>query len=272
MEERLGQWEAAVTYYEQGARLDPQSNVTADRLAVADLRLRRYAAAQAAANRAVALQPDNISIREDRAMISLAQGDLAGARAVLHAAPATVDPSALAAYVAEYWDLGWVLDSAQERTLLSLTPAAFDDSRQDWGTVLAEQYALRGDRARARAYADSARMAYESALKATPGDVGLHVEYGLVLAYLGRKADAIANGQRAVALLPITQDARDGPYMQHQLARIYLIVGENEKALDVLEPLLKIPYFLSPAWLKIDPNFAPLHGNPRFERLIAAGS
>jgi hypothetical protein len=30
---------------------------------------------------------------------------------------------------------------------------------------------------------------------------------------------------------------------------------------------MALPYFLSPAWLRIDPEFVPLHGNPRFERL-----
>jgi hypothetical protein len=47
-------------------------------------------------------------------------------------------------------------------------------------------------------------------------------------------------------------------------------VGEPEKALDQLEPLLKIPYYLTSGWLRIDPTFAPLKGNPRFERLVAA--
>jgi hypothetical protein len=50
---------------------------------------------------------------------------------------------------------------------------------------------------------------------------------------------------------------------------MYLLVGEPEKALDQLEPLLKMPYYLSPGWLCINPTFAPLKGNPRFEKLIA---
>ena len=51
--------------------------------------------------------------------------------------------------------------------------------------------------------------------------------------------------------------------------RIYLLVGEPDKALDLFEPLLKMPYYLSPGWLRIDPAFASLKGNPRFERLVA---
>ena len=75
-------------------------------------------------------------------------------------------------------------------------------------------------------------------------------------------------GRRAVELLPISRSAADGAYTQHQLVRIYILVGEHEQALDQLEPLLRVPYILSPAWLRIDPAFDPLRGNPRFERLV----
>ena len=73
--------------------------------------------------------------------------------------------------------------------------------------------------------------------------------------------------------LPATaaRNAYRPPYLQHQLARIYLLVGAPERALDVLEPLLRIPYILSPGWLRVDPTFDPLRSNPRFQRL-AGGS
>jgi tetratricopeptide (TPR) repeat protein len=150
-----------------------------------------------------------------------------------------------------------------------LPAGAFADDRLVWGLALAETAALRGDTARARAYADSARLAGETQIREAPESGTLHVELGTALAYLGRRAEAVREGEQAVALRPLSKDAYLGAYVQHQLVRIYLLVGEPDKALDQLEPLLKVPYFLSPGWLRIDPTFAPLKGNPRFERLVA---
>jgi hypothetical protein len=200
-------------------------------------------------------------------MVALAQGDLPGARAVLRATPKEVDPTALAAFMANS-DLMWVLDEGQQRLLLRLTPSAFDDDRAQWGSALAQTYALRGDTARAHIYADSARLAFEQQLRAKPQNGPLHVFLGLMLGYLGQKVAATREGKLGVRLLPISRDAIGGPYLQHYRGRIYTLVGEPEKALDQLEPLLKIPYYLSPGWLKIDPYLTPLRGNRRFERLV----
>jgi hypothetical protein len=70
-----------------------------------------------------------------------------------------VKPIEQAYYFARYEELGWLLDQEQQREVLTLGPDAFGDDRAPWATVLWLLYAMRGQPALARAYADSARMA-----------------------------------------------------------------------------------------------------------------
>ena len=201
-------------------------------------------------------------------MIFLAQGDLAAARELLAQPREEVQEADLVVQMAMYWDLVWVLDDAKQKLLMSLPVEAFGGDPAGRTLIFAQSYSLRGDKEnQGRSGAEAAR-AFSEQLSQTPDDAQLHVLRGLALAYAGRRDEAIDEGRRGVALLPIGRDAYVGPYVQHQLARIYTIVGEKEKALDMLEPLLKIPYFLSPGWLRIDPSFAPLRGDPRFEKLL----
>ncbi|MFY9550507.1 MAG: protein kinase [Thermoanaerobaculia bacterium] len=270
VEEALGHWDAAVEHLRQAERLDPRSVNTASVLGRSLVNLRRYPEAREAVNRGLALAPSSLYLIEFKAMTFLGEGDLAGARAVLQATPKDVEPTALVAYMANFNDLVWVLDEQQRELLLRLTPSAFDDDRGTWAFCLVQAYALKGDAASVRTYAEEAKKAVEEQLRATPNDVQLHIFLGLALAYLGRKEEAIREGERGVALDPVSKDAYYGPYYQHQLVRIYMLVGEPEKALDQLEPLLKIPYWLSPGSLKIDPNFDPLRKNQRFQKLVAS--
>ncbi len=264
-----GRWEESGTALRQAQALDPRSIATARRLATSLVWLRRYPEALDAAERALTLDRPAPDLHETKAMVYLGQGDLPGARAVVAAAEREVEPTALFAWMAQYWDLYWVLDERQQELLLRIPLSAFDNDRGAWGIVRAQTYYLQGDEARARVYADSARLAFEEQLKQAPEDSQRHLLLGLALVYLGRKAEAVREGERGLALLPVSKDAYSGAYGQHQLARIYLLAGKPDKALDQLEPLLKIPYYLSPGWLRIDPTFAPLKGNPRFEKLVA---
>jgi eukaryotic-like serine/threonine-protein kinase len=270
-EEGLGLWDAAVEHLRRAASFDPRSAVNFTALGYALQRLRRYPEAREAFARGLALAPANVSLIGEMAMTFLGEGNLVGARAVLKAVPKDVGSIELVAYVANANDLVWVLDEQQRETLLQLTPSAFDDDRGTWARCLSQAYALERDAANVRAYAEEARHAFEEQLRATPDNAQRHVALGLALAYLGRKEEAIREGERGVALDPVAKDALRGPYIQHRLVRIYMLVGDPEKALNQLEPLLKIPYYLSPRWLAIDPNFDPLRKNPRLQKLVAGG-
>lgn len=248
---------------EAAVRLDPRSTIAAYGFGQILVLRRDYARATAPLDRAATLSPTSLNVIEIRVMLRLLQGDLAGARALLRAVPSSVDRNSLAAFVATYDDLGWALDSSDAERLLGLGPGEFEGDRAAWALALTQEYAWRSDRRRSRAYADTARVALEAQLRAAPGDAARHAMLGVTLGFLGRRDAAIREGQRAVTLLPVSRDAIVGPYVQHQLARIYILVGQPENARTTVEPLLRIPYYLSPEWLRIDPNFAPLRARVR---------
>ncbi len=269
VEQQLGRWKDALEHLREAERLDPRSSARERQLGETLVRLHRYKEGRQAIDAGLALTPRELGLIEEKALSFLGEGDLEGARRVVRAAPKEIDPAEIVSYFAKFWDLVWVLDDAQRELLFRLTPSAFDDDRAGWAISLAQAAALQKDPGRTAFYAEEARKAVEDQLRATPDDPDLHALRGLALAYLGRKEDAVRAGERAVSLQPVERDALFGPYLEHQLIRIHIVNGEPDKALDRLERLLRIPYYLSPGRLRIDPNFDPLRSQPRFRKLAA---
>ncbi|HEX7980498.1 MAG TPA: protein kinase, partial [Gemmatimonadaceae bacterium] len=269
-ERQQGHIDLALHYMREAVQRDPRNSITVHLYGDMLLWARQLDASRDAADQALAITPDVSEMIENRAMVGLARGDLAEARRVLAVVPSSVDRGALSAAMAMYYDLPWVLDEADQRRLLALGPGAFDGDRMSWGWGLAQMYALRGDAAKARAFADSALVAVNEQLRDAPNDAQRQMVRALLLATVGRSHDAVAAAERGMTLARTKWTATNGPYLQHQLARVYMMVGQKDKALDQLEPLLTMPYYLSPAWLKIDPTFAPLRGDARFERLASS--
>jgi hypothetical protein len=88
------------------------------------------------------------------------------------------------------------------------------------------------------------------------------------LALAGRGQEAIQEGELGKRIAPVSKDAYVGPYVVHELARVYLLTSQPDKAVAALEELVGVPYYVSREWLRIDPGFVSLRGNPRFERLV----
>ena len=85
---------------------------------------------------------------------------------------------------------------------------------------------------------------------------------------MGQKEEAIAEGKRAVELLPESQDALDGPSGTVALAEIYAWTGESDEAFRLLDHLLMVPSNITIPMLKLDPAWDPLRQDPRFQALI----
>jgi eukaryotic-like serine/threonine-protein kinase len=262
----LGLWSDAVVDLEQAARVDPQSPDVLNDLGIAYMRLRRFDDAQAMLERARALRPSSMSLAHNRARLAAMEGDLEGIRQVFRTMEEIVGRRRFVAYVALREDLVWALDDEGRRMLLTLTPADLDGSVADLAVARAQVHWLRGERELARVWGDSAAAAF-TALLAQYGDQ-LHRNQliamrGLGLAYAGRYKEAIAEALRAEREQPKDQNSQTS-YVRYAIARIYVLAGQPDGAIDRLEALVSEPGLRAAGLFRIDPNFDPIRNHPRF--------
>ena len=123
----------------------------------------------------------------------------------------------------------------------------------------------------ARAFAAAQRMV-QADMEQWPDDAKAIALLGTLHALRGNKEDAIRAGQRAMELLPISKDAYDGPLLATKLAVIYAQVGEVDRAIELLADLMKTPNGPTPGTLRVEPEWEPLRGDPRFEKLADTGA
>ncbi len=132
----------------------------------------------------------------------------------------------------------------------------------------AETHYYRKQTELAAPYADSARVILQAKIQAQPENYWLHHWLGWAYAYQGRREAAIRKALDAVKLMPVSKDAFTGCRMVQSLALLYTVVGEYDAAIAQLEYLLTIPSIISVPRLKFQPVWEPLHGHPRFKRLL----
>src|SRR5262249_1549026 len=120
LESERGDLEAAVRDLSETARLDPRNVETWFVNAYYLLRLHRIPEARAAADRALALAPTNLAAMEGRVVAEAEAGDVPAARQVIARASRDLTREKVVPYLATYNDLGWLLDAADARLLLTL--------------------------------------------------------------------------------------------------------------------------------------------------------
>jgi len=129
-------------------------------------------------------------------------------------------------------------------------------------------YHYEGDKVNAYTAFERARVIAERFVRESPEDAARHAILGQILAGLGQKDAAIAEGKHAVELRPESQDAFDGPQVTSALAQIYVWTDERDQAFGLLDHLLVSPNGLTVPILKLDPVWDPLRKDPRFQGLI----
>jgi TolB-like protein/Flp pilus assembly protein TadD len=263
---RQGRMGEGVQYQEKALELSPRDADQHVELALTLELLGRHEEAQSHRDRSISLAPDQIGAYLDKAWGQLVWKGKAGiddARAILDEMPSSDDPN-VPWYRYEIETCARDYPAALEQ-LASIQTEVFQNQEDFLPTTLlsALTHELLSDDRRAREDFDRARIVLEKRLKETPNDPRLHGSLGIAYAGLGRKEDAIREGERAVELYPVSTDALTGPRHVLNLAVIHTMTGEYEAALDRIDYLLSIPFELSVPLLELDPRWDPLRDSPR---------
>jgi serine/threonine protein kinase/Flp pilus assembly protein TadD len=266
---RQGKLEEALETLMKAYRLNPRSPDLIKGIANTHSFMRRYEEADRWYDRALSLSPDEVRGKIYKIINSFhMMGNSQEARAILQTFP----PLPIT-------DIAWIsvemADRNYSEVLERLDSIPFDDFElQDLyfnkDLIYATVYHVQNKPTLMESHANSARIALEKRMSEHPEDPRYHTDLGKVYALLGRKEEAIREGNQAVKLMPVSKDAFAGPGYVLDLAQILIIVGEYEEAINKLEYLMSIPAGQDISFLSLqnDPEYDSLRDHPRFKRLI----
>ena len=281
IERRRGHWEESILHLERARQLDPRNTSTLWNLSETLTYMRRYAEADQVLAEAMTVSPEAHLLPIARAELFLRErGETAPLRAALERIPESFDPGGavttisvrLALMDRDYDLAARELGNCKECQYNDIGLCGFVGALDDF-TVPQEWYL--GLIARGRAREEEARRLFLSAKERvlaeaveSPNDAKILIMRGLIEAMLGEAEEAIAHGQHAARVLPISADALDGPLIATNLAAIYALLGRREQALDLLEALVRRIGGPSPGTLRVEPQWDSLREEPRFQALL----
>jgi TolB-like protein/Tfp pilus assembly protein PilF len=276
IERRQGRWEEATRDLEHAIDLDPRDAFMVRRMAWQYLFLRRYAEEKAVLERALVIEPNDVTTKVWRASVELHwKADTRPLHQIIELTRAT-DPAALPA-IAERW----LICALAERDAIGAknaliaaaenNPPLADDAVQFTRLFLEGAIArMTKDDNKARAAFTAARAEQEKIVLTQPNWGPALCVLGLIDAGLGRKEDALREARRAVELMPVEKDAIIGALMIEYSAMIAAWVGDKDFACEQLAAAIRLPGPVSYGRLKLLPLWDPLRGNPRFEAIVAS--
>jgi tetratricopeptide (TPR) repeat protein len=275
IQRRLGKWPESTANLEKAASLNPKDIWVLQNLAFNYQMLRNFDAANKTIDRGLKVNPEGIGLWEIKSKLAVAEkGDLSVSEQAFQAAKAIpmndLEKLRIAGGRAEVF----LLERKYQEGLREADSLS-DDLLAPIPTALCGKYYIIGfarkalhDEAGARAAFLKAKQFVEAPLKQSPDSPDLRIQLAKVLAYLGEKDAALNEARRAAEILPESKDAFGGPDITAGVAEVCGIVGENGRAIELLDGLLGRPSAITVPLLKLSPAWDPLRSDPRFQALL----
>ncbi len=128
----------------------------------------------------------------------------------------------------------------------------------------------KGDSAKATAAFRECRDILAQRLVIKPEHARTIAVLAQVDAGLGNKDLAIQEAQHAIDLMPVSKDIYDGALVLEGLAQVYTWTGDRDRAIELVQKLVTMPGYTNYGRLKLHPLWAPLRGDPRFDKIVAS--
>ncbi|MHC4143639.1 MAG: protein kinase domain-containing protein [Planctomycetota bacterium] len=275
VQRRQGKLKQALANFSKVSELTPLSNVAAYEVGYTFMLLRKYQEAESYYERAILLRPDSPTSYSRKARLYLFwEGSTEKARAVVERALQNITSPEAFSIVNLLITLD-VYDGNYQQGLdrLSLRTEDIDDQYDFIPNSLryAQICGYMKKKELAKKYYEDARSILDAKIQERHEDARFHSALGIAYAGLGREEDAIREGKLAVELLPVSKEALRGAHRIEDLARIYVMVGEFDAAIDQLEFLLSKPGEMSIPLLRLAPAWDPLRNHPDFIELLESG-
>jgi TolB-like protein/Tfp pilus assembly protein PilF len=276
IQRRQGKWAESTANLEKAASLNPKDTWPLQNLAMNYQMLRNFDAANRTVDRGLQINPQAFGLWEIKVKLAIAEkGDFSVyERAVEKGKSFPISDEERLKMVGNEANL--LLLQRKYQQLLQLGQRFTDDAFAAVPGSLAMKYFAigiaqkgLGDDAASRTALLKAKDILEQQVKQKQDDADLHVQLAKLLAWLGEKDAAIAEAQRAMDLRPETKDAFEGPQITEQVAQVYAILGDNARAIELLDGLLSRPSEVTLQALKVNPAWDPLRNDPGFQALFA---
>ena len=275
IQRRQGKWAESTANLEKAVSLNPKDIWPLQNLTDNYAMLRDYEKANKTIDRALALDPKALGPLSVKSKLAIAEnGDFSVAEKAFDSVK-TVPMSKEQQLQLTGSRIDVFLLERKYQEALQLAESIADDDLATFIPHLWSKYLYIGIARKALHDEDGARAAFLQAkaaadeqLKRTPDAEESHIQLAKTLAFLGEKDAAVAEAKRASELLPQSKDAFGGPQVMESVAQIYAVLGEKDRAIEVLDGLLSRPSGMTVQSLRLNPIWDPLRNDPRFEDLL----